>query len=156
MCFEFVILSIFEIYVSRCSKRPLGSFSSNYLKAFRLNLQKNKSFLRSKANLHHYVGKIRLIILIILLTYLCHRSRRERNRAQDRRVGGSGILMPDQEPHTRFRIVRMSSGLALADAARTRPRDAEENSIPDFQVRCNLSYAWFRCKGYCIKVACGF
>lgn len=69
---------------------------------------------------------------MIYLIY--HRSRRERNRAQDRRVGGSGILMPDQEPHTRFRIVRMSSGLALTDAARTRPRDMDEDPSHDVEV----------------------
>uniref|UniRef100_A0A1B6J6L9 Uncharacterized protein n=1 Tax=Homalodisca liturata TaxID=320908 RepID=A0A1B6J6L9_9HEMI len=59
------------------------------------------------------------------------RSRRERNRVQDRRVGGSGILMPDQEPHTRFRIVRMSSGLALADVSHGRAQmGSDEVFVP--------------------------
>uniref|UniRef100_A0A1B6LSV5 Uncharacterized protein n=1 Tax=Graphocephala atropunctata TaxID=36148 RepID=A0A1B6LSV5_9HEMI len=57
------------------------------------------------------------------------RSRRERNRVQDRRVGGSGILMPDQEPHTRFRIVRMSSGLALADVSQARAQQQNNEDL---------------------------
>lgn len=62
------------------------------------------------------------------------RVRRDRNRAQERRVDGSGILMPGQEPHTRFRIVRMSSGLSLSDTVRSRPEqtmdEEEENNQP--------------------------
>lgn len=50
---------------------------------------------------------------------------------QERRMGGSGILMPDQEPHTRFRIVRMSSGLGLAEPSQHSSEDEQMITEPE-------------------------